>query len=99
MLKINFTEITVPVSFNGSQKTFNVAHVVGNAMRYTGTVIRDIGFDKLAENIYFSDKDVELPDEYLKSLEQVITELPIMVTIRRELIDKIEKYIADNNKR
>lgn len=89
MAKINFTKITVQVSFNGSTRTFNMAHAVGNAIRYTGSVIGDIGFDKLAETIYFSNKDVEIPNEYIKPLVQVIAEMSIMSTIKRYLIDKL----------
>lgn len=89
--KIDFTKINVQVSFNGSCKTFNMAHVVGNAMRYTGSVVGDIGFDKLAETIYFSDGEVEIADEYIRPLMQVITDMPIMATIKRHLIDKLGK--------
>lgn len=89
--KIDFTKISVQVSFNGSCKTFNMSHVVGNAMRYTGSVVGDIGFDKLAETIYFSDGEVEIADEYIRPLVQVITDMPIMATIKRYIIDKLSK--------
>ena len=89
--KIDFTKINVQVSFNGSCKTFNTAHVVGNAMRYTGSVVGDIGFDKLAETIYFSDGEVEIADEYIRPLVQVITDMPIMAAIKRELIARLTK--------
>ena len=89
--KIDFTKINVQVSFNGSRKTFNMSHVVGNAMRYTGSVVGDIGFDKLAETIYFSDGEVEIADEYIRPLVQVITDMPIMATIKRYIIDKLSK--------
>ena len=90
-MKINFTKVEVTVSFNGSKRTFNVAHVVGNAMRYTGSVVGDIGFDKLAETIYFSDGEVEIADEYIRPLVQVITDMPIMATIKRYLIGELSK--------
>lgn len=87
--KINFTKVEVTVSFDGSKRTFNVAHVVGNAMRYTGSVVGDIGFDKLAETIYFSDKEVEIPDEYIRPLTQVLEDMPLMATIKRELLNRL----------
>lgn len=89
--KIDFTKINVQVSFNGDTQVFNVAKVLGNSMKYTGSVVGDIGFDKLAETIYFSDGEVEVPDEYVRPLMQVITDMPIMATIKRHLIDKLEK--------
>ena len=88
---IDITKINVQVSFNGSCKTFNMSHVVGNAMRYTGSVVGDIGFDKLAETIYFSDGEVEIADEYIRPLVQVITDMPIMATIKRYIIDELSK--------
>lgn len=87
--KIDFTKINVQVSFNGSCKTFNMAHVVGNTMRYTGSVVGDIGFDKLAETIYFSDGPVEIPAEYIRPMMQVINDGPFMATIKRELIKRL----------
>lgn len=89
--KINFTSITAQVSFDGTTQKFDVAKVVGNAMKYTGSVVGDIGFDKLAETIYFSDGEVEIPSEYVRPLMQVITDMPIMATIKRYLIDKLGK--------
>ena len=89
--KIDFTKINVQVSFNGSCKTFNMAHVVGNAMRYTGSVVGDIGFDKLAEIIYFSNGEVDIADEYVRPLAQVISDMPIMAAIKRYLIGELSK--------
>lgn len=89
--KIDFTNINVQVSFDGSCKTFNMAHSVGNAMRYTGSVVGDIGFDELAKKIYFSDGEVEIPNGYVRPLMQVITDMPIMATIKRYLIDSLGK--------
>ena len=89
--KIDFTTINVQVSFNGTCKTFNMAHAVGNAMRYTGSVVGDIGFDKLAEIIYFSNGEVEIADEYVRPLAQVISDMPIMAAIKRYLIGELSK--------
>ena len=89
--KIDFTNINVQVSFDGTCKTFNMAHAVGNAMRYTGSVVGDIGFDKLAETIYFSNGEVDIADEYVRPLAQVVSDMPIMATIKRYIIDKLSK--------
>lgn len=89
--KIDFSNINVQVSFNGERNTYNMAHNVGNAMRYTGSVVGDIGFDKLAETIYFSDGEVEIPDLYIRPLIQVVSEMPIIVAVKRYLIEKLTK--------
>ena len=89
--KIDFTNINVQVSFDGTCKTFNMAHAVGNAMRYTGSVVGDIGFDKLAETIYFSNGEVDIADEDVRPLAQVVSDMPIMAAIKRYLIGELSK--------
>lgn len=85
-MKIDFTKIEVQVSFDGTRKTFNIAKNVGNDMMYNGSVIKDIGFEELARQIYFSDGDVEIPPQYIQSLLQVVLESNYLATIKRYLI-------------
>lgn len=87
--KIDFTKINVQVSFNGDTQVFNVAKVLGNSMKYTGSVVGDIGFDKLAETIYFSNAPVEIPQEYVASLAKVISEMPLIAAVKRELLKQV----------
>lgn len=86
---IDFTKINVQVSFNGDTQVFNVAKVLGNSMKYTGSVVGDIGFDKLAETIYFSNAPVEIPQEYVASLAKVISEMPLIAAVKRELLKQV----------
>ena len=86
---IDFTNINVQVSFNGDTQVFNVAKVLGNSMKYTGSVVGDIGFDKLAETIYFSNAPVEIPQEYVASLAKVISEMPLIAAVKRELLKQV----------
>lgn len=87
--KIDFTKINVQVSFNGDTQVFNVAKALGNSMKYTGSVVGDIGFDKLAETIYFSNAPVEIPQEYVASLAKVISEMPLIAAVKRELLKQV----------
>ena len=87
--KIDFTNINVQVSFNGDTQVFNVAKALGNSMKYTGSVVGDIGFDKLAETIYFSNAPVEIPQEYVASLAKVIGEMPLIAAVKRELLKQV----------
>ena len=84
-MKIDFTKIEVQVSFDGTRKTFNIAKNVGNDMMYNGSVIQDIGFEDLAKKIYFSDGEVEIPQQYAKPLLQVIYENNYIASIKRYL--------------
>ena len=85
-MKIDFTKIMVQVSFDGSCQTFNIAKEVGNDMMYNGAVICDIGFEELAREIYFSDKEVEIPPQYALPLSQVISQGTYIATIKRYLL-------------
>lgn len=85
-MKINFSQLEVQVSFDGSKKTFNVAKELGNDMMYNSSVICDIGFEELARQIYFSDGDVEIPQEYVRPLLQVIMERNYIAGIKRHII-------------
>ena len=85
-MKINFSEINVQVSFDGTYQTFNIAKEVGNDMMYNGSVICDIGFEELARQIYFSDGEVEIPLPYVHPLIQVISQGAYIATIKRYLI-------------
>lgn len=85
-MKINFSKLEVQVSFDGSKKTFNVAKELGNDMMYNSSVICDIGFEELARQIYFSDGEVEIPQEYVRPLLQVIMERNYIAGIKRHII-------------
>lgn len=88
-MKVDFTKIDVQISFDGTRKTFNVARNVGNDMMYNGTVIQDIGFEELARQIYFSDGEVEIPQQYAKPIAQVIMESNYIAAIKRYLFQKL----------
>ena len=85
-MKIDFTKITVQVSFDGTKKTFNVAKELGNDMMFNGSVIMDIGFEELTRTIYFSDGEVDVPDVYVKAIEQVVMQTNYIATVKRQII-------------
>lgn len=85
-MKIDFTKIKVQVSFDGTHKTFNIAKNVGNDMMYNGSVIADIGFEELAKKIYYSDGEVDIPQEYVPFIARVISEANYIAAIKRYLI-------------
>lgn len=88
-MKVDFTKIDVQVSFDGTRKTFDIAKNVGNDMMYNGSVIQDIGFEELARQIYFSDGEVEIPQQYTKPIAQVIMEANYIAAIKRYLFQKL----------
>lgn len=90
-MKINFRKISAQTSFEGEMQTFDVARVVGNDMMYNGNILLDIGFEELARAIYYSDEEVVIPAEYCKALVAVIRNSRLMATVKREIINQLNK--------
>ncbi|MEL5895933.1 hypothetical protein AAE250_20855 [Bacteroides sp. GD17] len=88
-MKINFKKLEAETSFNGDKKSFDVTEDVGNLMKYNGTILLDIGFEKLAEEIFFSKGEVEIPERYRKALEAVIRNSGLLACIKRELVNQL----------
>lgn len=90
-MEINFKPLEVCVSFDGEKRVFDVARDLGNLMKYNGSVLLDIGFEKLAEEIYFSGGAVEVPDRYCPAIKEVVQSSGFIAAIKRELIRLMEK--------
>ena len=85
-MKIDFTKLEVPVSFDGTKKTFNVSETVGNMMMYNSSILLDIGFEDLAKSIYYSKDEVEIPDKYKAAIIEVVKQSSFIAAVKRELI-------------
>lgn len=89
-MKIDFTKIVVETSFEGDRTIFNVAHEIGNRMKYNGSVLLDIGFEDLAKEIYYSKGEVEVPDNYKAAMIQIVKESNFIACVKRTLIDMLK---------
>lgn len=67
-MKANFKELKVMMDFEGEPVTLDIRHALGNAIRRSTA---DIGVDETARKIYFSDGEVELPDEHADAIRAV----------------------------
>jgi hypothetical protein len=78
MKKIDFTKLKIFWSFDeeaaGTSHDVNIAKPLANIMKYSGSVLLDIGWEELAKEIYYSKGPVEVPAEYIPSIIQVVTE-------------------------
>lgn len=90
-MKIDFTKIKVPTSFDGKEQLFNAANYVGNLMMYNGSILLDIGFEDLAKEIYYSEEGVEIPEKYAPAIAKVVKESTLTASIKRELINQLNK--------
>lgn len=55
-IKINFSKVIAKTDFEGHSQQFDTTKFVGNTMKFSGSILLDIGFEKLAEEIYYSKK-------------------------------------------
>lgn len=90
-MKIDFTAIEVPVSFDGTTQRFNIAEVIGNAMMFNGSIIADIGFEELAKEIYYSKGEVDVPEKYAPYIVQIVMGSNIKACIKRYVRDTLMK--------
>ena len=89
-MKIDFTAIEVPVSFDGTTQRFNIAEVIGNAMMFNGSIIADIGFEELAREIYYSKGEVEVPEKYAQFIVQIVMGSTLPACIKRYIRDTLK---------
>lgn len=90
-MKIDFTKIEVPVSFDGTTQRFNIAEVTGNGMMFNGSIIADIGFEELAREIYYSKGEVEVPERYAQYIVQIVMGSSFPACIKRYIRDTLMK--------
>lgn len=89
-MKIDFTNIEVPVDFNGTKQRFNIAEVLGNGMMFNGNIILDIGFEELAKEIYYSKGEVEVPEKYAPYIVQLVMDSNLNAAIKRYIRDTLK---------
>ena len=89
-MKIDFTSIEVPISFDGTTQRYNIAEPLGNGMMFNGSIIADIGFEELAKEIYYSKGEVEVPSKYAPFIVRIVMDSTFPASIKR--------YIRDNLK-
>lgn len=89
-MKIDFTNIEVPVDFNGTKQRFNIAEDLANGMMFNGNIILDIGFEELAKEIYYSKGEVEVPEKYAPYIVQLVMGSNFRVAIKRYIRDTLK---------
>ena len=70
-IMIDFGKVMVQHTFEGDPVAVDMRKHLGNKIHQT---TGDIGFDDLARTIYFSEGEVEVPQEYVEPLKQLVKE-------------------------
>lgn len=94
MIKIDFTKVECFASFEaekeGRTEVVNIAKGLGNLIKYQGSVMPDIEFEKLAERIYYSEGPVDVPDQFVVPIRNILSESKYMACVKRALINKLQ---------
>lgn len=90
-MKINFKQIEAQISFDGTKQTFDITRDLGNAMMYNSSILLDIGFEDLAKEIYYSEGEVEVPEQYCDAIIKVVRQSSFIAAIKREVINQLTK--------
>lgn len=68
---IDFGKVMVQHTFEGEPVAVDMRKQLGNKIHQT---TGDIGFDDFARTIYFSEGEIEVPQEHVEPLKQVLKE-------------------------
>lgn len=95
MKEIDFTKIQIVGSFEdeaaGKTRPVNIAKPLGNLMKFSGSILLDIGWEDLAREIYYSEGPVKVEDKYAPEIINIIREHPIVnAATKRALIDLLK---------
>ncbi|WP_308773742.1 hypothetical protein [uncultured Bacteroides sp.] len=87
MKKIDFRKVKIQLTFEGHPVEMDIRKAFGNIIHQNTA---DLGVDELARKIYFSDGEVEIPEEYISILLDISSRnmnVPAQNAIR-ELLEK-----------
>lgn len=80
---IDFSKVMVQHTFEGEKIAVDLRKQLGNKIHQT---TGDIGFDDFARQIYFSEGEIEVPDEYMDPLKQVVKD-NFLASVQRAIND------------
>lgn len=70
-VKVDFSKVMVQHTFEGEPVAVDIRKQLANRIHQT---TGDIGFDDFARTMYFSEGEIEVPEEYIEQLKQVVKE-------------------------
>ena len=88
-MKANFKKINVEVTFDVFQE-LDIAKQLGN---YIHTNTSDIGLDDVAREIYHSEGEVEIADEYIPYIKALVSDkgCNFFAAVKKAIIAELDK--------
>lgn len=68
MKRVDFSKVEVQLTFEGEPVEIDFRKVLGNLIHQSTP---DIGLDTFARTIYFSEGEIEVPDEYIEPILRI----------------------------
>lgn len=68
MKRVDFSKVEVQLTFEGEPVEIDFRKVLGNLIHQNTP---DIGLDTFARTIYFSEGEIEVPDEYIEPILRI----------------------------
>lgn len=84
---VDFSKVMIQHTFEGEKVAVDLRKQLGNKIYQT---TGDIGFDDFARQIYFSEGEIEVPDEYVEPLKQVVKE-NFLASVQRAINELLTK--------
>lgn len=86
-MKIDFSKVMIQHTFEGEPVAVDIRKQLANRIHQT---TGDIGFDDFARTMYFSDGEIEVPEEYVEQIKAVVKD-NFLATVQRAINDLLTK--------
>lgn len=89
-MKVDFSKIKVEINFEGETAIVDVRHSLANFAKLR---TNDIGFEDFCREIYHSEGDIEISDEYAELLIGIVElkDCQLLATVKREIINRLKQ--------
>lgn len=87
-MKANFKQLSVEVAFD-EFAPWDITKDLGN---FIHAHTNDIGLDDVARNIYHSEGEVDIPDEYAPMIESLVMnpQCPLIAAIKKAIVKELK---------
>lgn len=68
-MRIDFSKVMIQHTFEGEPVVVDIRKQLANRIHQT---TGDIGFDEFAKALYFSDGEIDVPEEYVEQIKAVV---------------------------